>query len=309
MQNLRRQPNRKARRQRLQVVERLPPMAELAIVAGESLELSDQDLTDALNALSGFTPPGELSDRLQARLLELAELVQARSDAPEPLRLACSSLDLVEARAELERRNGAGFVARVARMGKSAAAALAGVLLALLVWLFPSSAFAATAAPPKLAAGAESSHNVSRRKRRRSRHARACRGSKRLARALQTVTELQIFTPAGGQTRCCSNEFDQTLVVWLRWTLSSGRSGSSLPRFSSSHSSETGSGRERASFVKRERSLRSCWCGGAGASTSGTCRTGARTSRSNTRTAPLRRRPGSTQQTARATASAPGGAL
>lgn len=250
MQNLRRQPNRKARRQRLQVVERLPPMAELAIVAGESLELSDQDLTDALNALSGFTAPDERSDVLQARLLELAELVQARDDAPAALRLACASLDLVEARAELERRRGVGFVARVAAMGKSAAAALSGVLLVLLVWLWPSSA----AAAPLLAAHPESSHNVSRMRRRF------------FALALRNSALWGAYQVA------------------FRWIRSRGKSGSSLRHSTCFRASVTGSGRARESSRAKARSSRSSWFGGAARSVSAPCPTAIRTSRSSAQT-------------------------
>jgi len=260
MQNLRRQPNRKARRRAaLQPVDPMPPMAELAIVAGDSLELSDDEITDALNALSGFTPPGELSDTLQARLLELAELVQGRDDAPAPLRLACASLDLAEARAQLERRRGVGFVARVAAMGKPAAAALAGMLLALLVWLLPSSA---AAAPPYLATAAFSSHNVSRTRRRL------------FALALRNSA---LWGTVSGP---------------FRWIRSNAKSGNSLRPSTYFRASVTGFAHARRSSRAKAKTSRSSWSGGVDTSASEQCRTAIRTSRSSARTARSSARPG-----------------
>lgn len=270
MQNLRRQPNRKARRQRLQVVERLPPMAELAILAGDSLELSDQQITDALNSLSGFTPTDELSDVLQARLLELAELVQARDDAPAPLRDACASLDLVEARTQLERRRGAGFVARVAAMGKSAAAALAGVLLGLLFLLLPSSA----AASPLLAVDAVSSHNVNRTRRR-------------------------LFALALRNSALWGNVSGP-----LRWIRSNGKSGNFLQHSTYFQVSETGYGRERRSSRETGRSSRSSWSGDVDTSALVRCRMAIRTSRSSGLTGRSSARPGSSASPAGAAGAA-----
>lgn len=263
MKNVRRGPNRKARRQRLQVVERLPPMAELAIAAGDSLELSDEEITDALNALSGFTPPGELSDTLQARLLELAELVQARSEAPEPLRLACASLDLVEARAELERRRGRGFVARVAAMGRPAAVALAGLLAAVVVLLLPSSA----AALPASGADLISSHNVSRTRRRLS------------AAALNFA-------------RCCKLHHARLERRGRGWTQTRGSYARSGQRSTSFRSFAIGCARERATYDGSARISRSFWCGAVDCSALAASHGETRTLRSSAATGAWSARPG-----------------
>lgn len=114
---MKRQP-RKARRARRAVSELsgMPPLARLALIAGDSLALNDQQLTVAMNALSGFEEPDELADVLHARLLEMVELL---GDLPE-----FAGIEIASARSTLERRRGAGFVQRVAGMGTPAAAAL-----------------------------------------------------------------------------------------------------------------------------------------------------------------------------------------
>jgi hypothetical protein len=109
---------RKTRRARRETSEldQYTPLARLALIAGDSLALSDEQLTDAMNALSGFNAPDELADVLHARLLELVELL---SGLP-----AFANVQVTAERAQLEQRRGAGFVQRVAAMGTPAAAAL-----------------------------------------------------------------------------------------------------------------------------------------------------------------------------------------
>lgn len=108
---------RKTRRARRDTeTDQLTPLARLALIAGDSLALSDSELTDAMNALSGHAAPGELADVLHARLLELVELLR---NLPE-----FADIQVTAERARLEQRRGAGFVQRVAGMGTPAAAAL-----------------------------------------------------------------------------------------------------------------------------------------------------------------------------------------
>ena len=109
---------RKTRRARREVsdVSSMPPLARLALIAGDSLKLNDEQLTVAMNALSGFEQPDELADALHARLLEMVELLR---DLPE-----FAGIEIASARNQLERRRGAGFVRRVAEMGIPAADAL-----------------------------------------------------------------------------------------------------------------------------------------------------------------------------------------
>jgi len=96
--------------------DQLTPLARLALIAGDSLALSDSELTDAMNALSGYAEPGELADVLHARLLELVELLR---NLPE-----FADVQVTAERAQLEKRRGVGFVQRVAGMGTPAADAL-----------------------------------------------------------------------------------------------------------------------------------------------------------------------------------------
>lgn len=109
---------RKARRARRtsSELDNYTPLARLALIAGESLALNDEQLSDAMNALSGYGEPGELADVLHARLLELVELL---GGLPE-----FAGVQVAAERARLEQRRGAGFVQRVSRMGTPAAAAL-----------------------------------------------------------------------------------------------------------------------------------------------------------------------------------------
>jgi hypothetical protein len=142
---MKRQP-RKARRARRapSELDQYTPLARLALIAGDSLALSDEQLTDAMNALSGHDEPGELADVLQARLLELVELLRG---VPE-----FANVQVTAERARLERRRGAGFIQRVAGMGKSAAQALAAFsLIALVTVLFtPSTALASVLGSHKI---------------------------------------------------------------------------------------------------------------------------------------------------------------
>lgn len=109
---------RKTRRARRAASEldQYTPIARLALIAGDSLALNDEQLTEAMNALSGFEEPDELADVLHARLLEMVELL---SDLPE-----FAGIEIGRTRQTLEQRRGAGFVQRVSALGTPAAAAL-----------------------------------------------------------------------------------------------------------------------------------------------------------------------------------------
>lgn len=108
---------RKARRS----LEQLSPVARLAIIAGDSLAMDDQQLTDVMNELSGHAERSELADVLYARLLELLELLV-------PLELSgvpkFSAVELAAERARIEQRRGAGFVYKVSFMGTPASETL-----------------------------------------------------------------------------------------------------------------------------------------------------------------------------------------
>ena len=86
------------------------------MVAGISLGLSDEQAADALNALAGLGVADATAGAMLARMLELVDL--ARDDGAGD---ALPALDTAAERAKLERSFGAGFVKRVAAMGKPAA--------------------------------------------------------------------------------------------------------------------------------------------------------------------------------------------
>lgn len=97
---------------------------ELVALAGFSLGFDDQQIADAMRELSDLTPT-ETSDMLEARLLELMELlgdnVTRVFPGTTPALLNAASPDSLEAaRRLLEQRRGAGFVERVAQMGEPA---------------------------------------------------------------------------------------------------------------------------------------------------------------------------------------------
>lgn len=81
---------------------------ELIDAAVASLELDEQQSTAAIDELCEVRPRSELGDALAARLLDVVEL----SFGPQP--------NSNETRADLERRNGPGFLARVSAMGRPA---------------------------------------------------------------------------------------------------------------------------------------------------------------------------------------------
>ena len=96
---------------------------ELVALAGFSLGMSDQQVADAMGDLTNA--PTELSDMVEARLLELMELLgdsvksafpgttQELVDAASPDRVAA-------ARTMIEQRRGAGFIERIAATGEPA---------------------------------------------------------------------------------------------------------------------------------------------------------------------------------------------
>lgn len=149
-----------------------PPMGRVGMVAGISLGLSDEQATDALNALAGFRPTDATAGALFARMLELVDL--ARSEGlddglPHDLNTAAE-------RAKLDRSFGAGFVKRVTTTGQPAVSMLAALrslllLAALLLW--PAQGNAAVRAATGLVG---TTHKIQRRNfgpgRRRAYHRR-----------------------------------------------------------------------------------------------------------------------------------------
>jgi len=212
--------------------------------AAESLGFSDEELAEAQ---SGH---GESADVLMARVFELLELEHGHTTE------ACD-----QARAEMEERRGAGFVKRVQRMGKPAAAALRALLMTLTLFvlsLIPSRAEAGVA---KLAT-LRNAHKIQRRNRRTTR------------------------------TRIRSRWFfryfaDGALTPYHHprgWIQSSRSSGGFALLSSSFRSSATGSERAGASSKSRAKSSRSSWFGGVDASALVTCPRVTRTSRSSVAT-------------------------
>lgn len=53
-----------------------PPMGRVGMVAGISLGLSDDQTTDALNALAGFRPVDATTAMMYARMLELVDVAR-----------------------------------------------------------------------------------------------------------------------------------------------------------------------------------------------------------------------------------------
>lgn len=250
MGNLTRRLKRQQRRS-LMRTEEMPALSQLALLAGRSLGLSDEQSAEAIENLGSFpaSEPNELADTVLARLLEMVELVRNRETGPSDLQQACAAIELPTGRVELERRNGSGFVTRVAAMGKPALVALASVGLALLLALWPSSAKAASA---KLFSSLRSAHKIQRRN---------------FAGLLAFVRKIaDHFRRAG----------------WIRSKKSYGIS----QRHSQSYrASKIGFGYERRSFVRAARRSKSSWSGGSAAFVSGDCPALSPTSRLNVPTA------------------------
>jgi hypothetical protein len=133
------------RKQRRAGAELLTGSRAYIRAAAESLGFSDEQLAEAQSG------QGESADMLMARVFELLELQHGHSTP-----------DCDQARAELEQRRGAGFVQRVARMGKPASVALRALLATLALFvlsLFSSRVEAATAKLAPL----RSAHKIQRR--------------------------------------------------------------------------------------------------------------------------------------------------
>lgn len=238
--------------------EEVPALTQLAVVAGRSLELSDHEITQAVATLGNFpeAEPDELGDTVLARLLEMVELVRTRKTGSSDLLEACAAIELPNGRAELERRNGPGFVSRVAAMGRPALVALASVGLALLLTLWPSSAKAASV---RLFSSLREAHKIQRR------------NFAALLRKLRVFRHH--FRRAG----------------WIRlkkYYATSRRRSLSCPVFA------TGCARERVSSRSRVRRSKLSWCGGSDASALGACRVPIPISRLNVQTARSSVRPG-----------------
>jgi len=211
-----------------------PPMARVGMVAGISLGLSDEQSADALNALAGFRQGDGTSAAMFARMLELVDL--ARLDGSGD---GLPELDTTAERAKLERRFGVGFVKRVAAMGQPAASmlgALRGLLIAVLLMLWPAKASA-----NELAETVRSAHKIQRRN----------RGRRRAGRRVRNFADTS-FSPyhhPGG------------------WTRSNRKYADSPLRSTFFRSSETGCGCVRASSKSRAKSSTSSWFGVLDAST------------------------------------------
>lgn len=226
-----------------------PPMGRVGIVAGISLGLSDEQTTDALNALAGFRPGDSTSAAMFARMLELVDLAKLDGSGAE-----LPDLDTVAERAKLERSFGAGFVKRVAAMGSPASsmlAALRSMLLVAIVLLWPATS---KASANVLAETVRNAHKMQRRNRRRDR-----------VRNFADTSNALYHHPRG----------------WIR---SSRKSAGSARHSTYFRSSATGCARELASCRSRARSTRSCWFGDVVASTSAGCPRVIPTSRFNVAT-------------------------
>lgn len=226
-----------------------PPLARVGMLAGISLGLSDEQATDALNALAGFRPGDGTSAAMFARMLELVDLARLDGASDE-----LGELDTAAERAKLERSFGAGFVKRVAAMGKPATSmlqALRGLLLLLVLTLWPSKASAAVSLESEIG----NAHKIQRRHRRRRR--------------------------AGGNFAPRNrNAYDTR--GWTRWRRSYDVS---RPRSTSFRSSEIGCELARESCKSRGKSSRSSWFGDADSFTLASCPRVTRTSRSGVATA------------------------
>lgn len=211
------------------------PMGRVGMLAGISLGLSDEQATDALNALAGFRATDPTAGALFARMLELVDLAR-REGIDDGLP---AELNTAAERAKLDRSFGAGFAKHVAAIGQPASAMLSALrtlllLLALLLWATPGNAALRGGA---LVRGA---HKIQRRNRDRRR------------RNVGPVNQ-----PAYHHRR-----------GWIR---SSRKSAGSLRLSSSSPSFETGYECEPTSSGNRAKSSKSSWSGGAVASTSAAC--------------------------------------
>jgi hypothetical protein len=138
------------RKQRRAGAELLTGSRAYIRAAAESLGFSDEQLAEAQSGA------GEAADMLMARVFELLELQHGHVTP-----------DCEQARAEMEQRRGRGFVQRVARMGRPATAALSalrGLLVLVLLLLWPTTA---KAAANHLAGAIENAHKIQRRNRRK----------------------------------------------------------------------------------------------------------------------------------------------
>lgn len=228
-----------------------PPMGRVGMVAGISLGLSDEQATDALNALAGFRPVDATAGSLFARMLELVDLARREGidDGLPP------DLNTAAERAKLDRSFGAGFVKRVTSVGQPAASmlgALRSLLLLLAVLMWPSNGTAA----PSSGALVQMAHKIQRRNRR-------------------------FF----GRHR--GNHYHSAPWGWIR---SSRKSVASRRRSTSAWSSETGSGCELESCKNAAKSSKSSSFGGADAFTLGSFPRVTPTSRSSVATGRSRAR-------------------
>lgn len=222
-----------------------PPMGRVGMVAGISLGLSDEQATDALNALAGFRPTDATAGALFARMLELVDLARREGiddGLPHDLNTAAE-------RAKLDRSFGAGFVKRVTAVGQPAASmlgALRSLLLLLALLLWSSNGTAAQ----NLGASVNGAHKIQRRNRRY------------FGRRVQS-------------------HYHNAPRAWTR---SSRKYAGSRRRSTSSLSSETGCGRGLETCKKAGKSSKSSWFGGVDISTSDGFPRATRTLRSNVAT-------------------------
>ena len=257
MGNLTRRLKRQQRRSLVQF-EEMPALSKLALLAGRSLGLTDEQSSEAIENLGSFpeSEPNELADMVLARLLEMVELVRSRATGPSELQQACATIKLPSGRVELERRNGSGFVTRVAAMGRPAVAALVSVGLAVLLMLWPS---AAKAAQGERVFALRNAHKIQRR------------NSAGLLAFVRKFTDH--FLRRG----------------WIRlkkYYATSPRRSLSRRRFA------IGCAAERVNSRRRGRRSKSSWCGGSAAFVSGDCLAPSPTSQLSAPTARSRGRHG-----------------
>lgn len=218
-------------------------------LAAESLGLDERQALEIKNST------GEMTDVLLARAIELAEL--AHGYAPP---------GMAQARAELEQRNGPGFLARVAAMGRPAAAML-GLIACLLLLLTPEGASAQTAQGARF-------ETVSYAKLRAwlLRWLGRCRAF--LVRNSRSARPGKYRHPAGGK---CTLAGRRSGAIW--WSRSSAGFGL---RSTSHQLSAVGCGRGRTSSSALVSASRSSWFGAGTNFERTNCRRTTRTLRSST---------------------------
>ena len=285
MGRLTRRLDRKLNRRADRELGAMPFEGRLLILAGDSLGLTAQQISDVANTFAkveqlrgeqlAAAPDAELAqiaaeieqaDMVIARVTEMLELMKQRRTVPAALLEAAETVQV--GREEVERRQGAGFCARVAAMGKPALAALVAAGLALVLFLCPS---VAKAAQVERVFALGNAHKIQRRN----------------------------FAGLLPKRR----KFRQNLAFW-GWIRSKKSYATSPRRLRSSLLSATGCAVERVSSRRLARPSRSSWCGASAAFALGGCPPLNPTSRLNVPAARSSARRGASQAKGAANANA-----